>query len=95
MKVYISIPIKNKLYEIQKKKAEKVKETLIGNGYDAITPFDVVSSPDIPYNEAMGKCIEALLGCDAVYMCEGWVYSDGCNAEYQVARIYGKIITSE
>ena len=43
----------------------------------------------------MGKDIEALLECDAIYMCEGWQNSKGCMAEFEVARIYGKEIMFE
>ena len=43
----------------------------------------------------MGKDIEALLECDAIYLCEGWQNSKGCMAEFEVARIYGKEIIFE
>ena len=41
------------------------------------------------------KDIEALLECDAIYLCEGWQNSKGCMAEFEVARIYGKEIMFE
>ena len=36
-----------------------------------VTPFDVCPEPDKPYSYYMGKDIEALLECDAIYLCEG------------------------
>ena len=95
MKVYVSIPITGKDYDEQVKHAVEVKAALSNDGHDAITPFDVVKSPETPYNESMGKCIEALLGCEAIYLCEHWATSRGCCAEYQVARVYGKVVMRE
>ena len=43
----------------------------------------------------IAKDIEALLECDAIYLCEGWQNSKGCMAEFEVARIYGKEIMFE
>ena len=62
---------------------------------DVITPFDVCPEPDKPYSYYMGKDIEVLLECDAIFLCEGWQNSKGCMAEFEVARIYGKEIMFE
>jgi hypothetical protein len=43
----------------------------------------------------MGRDIQALLECDAVYFCRGWQDSKGCQAEYEVAKIYGKKMVFE
>jgi hypothetical protein len=40
----------------------------------------------------MGRDIEALLECDAIYLASGWGNSRGCNLEYTAALIYGKHI---
>lgn len=95
MKIYVSIPIAGKVYNAQKFKANKIAEELRKKGHEVVTPFDVVPSPETPYNEAMGKCMAELLGCDAVFLCEGWRKSKGCVAEYHVALVYGKQIESE
>jgi len=92
MKMYVSIPISGYDYEKQKEKADYVKHQYIMNGYEVITPFDVVKSADTPYNEAMGMCIAALLDCDGILICSGWSSSMGCTAEYEIARIYRKAI---
>ena len=93
-RIYISIPISGHDIEEVKEKARKAK-IWVSHRYDAITPFDVCSEPDKPYSYYMGNDIEALLECDAIYICEGWQNSKGCMAEFEVARIYGKEIIFE
>ena len=93
-RVYISIPISGHDLEEVKEKARKAK-IWVSHLYDAITPFDVCPEPDKPYSYYMGKDIEALLECDAIFLCEGWQNSKGCMAEFEVARIYGKEIMFE
>lgn len=95
MKVYVSIPVTGKDYDEQIEHAEEVVKRLAKEGHSAVTPFDIVKSPDTPYNEAMGKCISELLGCEAIFMCDQWPASRGCCAEYQVARVYGKVVMRE
>ena len=103
-RIYISIPISGYDFEEVKERARRARERLLydafglKNGWhrpDVITPFDVCSEPDKPYSYYMGKDIEALLECDAIYLCEGWQNSKGCMAEFEVARIYGKEILFE
>lgn len=92
-RIYISIPISGHDLEEVKEKARKAK--MVSHWYDVITPFDVCPEPDKPYSYYMGKDIEALLECDAIYLCDGWQNSKGCMAEFEVARIYGKEIIFE
>ena len=103
-RIYISIPISGHDLEEVKAKAIDIIERLLWDVFelkkgrnrpDIITPFDVCHEPDKPYSYYMGKDIEALLECDAIYLCEGWQNSKGCMAEFEVARIYGKKIMFE
>ena len=103
-RIYISIPISGHDIEEVKGKAIDIIERLLWDVFelkkgrnrpDIITPFDVCHEPDKPYSYYMGKDIEALLECDAIYLCEGWQNSKGCMAEFEVARIYGKEIMFE
>ena len=94
-KVYVSIPITGENYNDQRNHAFVVATNLAQKGYEVITPFDIVQSTDTPYNEAMGKCIAALLDCDAIYLCRSWMRSKGCMAELQTALIYGKEVITE
>ena len=98
-RIYISIPISGHDLTEVKEDAEYKQNTLYWaykpNEWEIITPFDVCPEPDKPYSYYMGKDIEALLECDAIYMCEGWQNSKGCMAEFEVAIIYGKKIMFE
>lgn len=99
-RVYISIPISG--YDIKevKRRAYQVKALVRlrcaeGDILNVITPFDVCPDSDKPYSYFMGKDIEALLECDAIFLCEGWQNSKGCMAEFEVAKIYNKKIIIE
>ena len=103
-RVYISIPISGHDLEEVKEEARDISERLLWDVFelkkgqnrpDVITPFDVCPEPDKPYSYYMGKDIEALLECDAIFLCKGWQNSKGCMAEFAVARIYGKEIMFE
>lgn len=94
-KVYISLPITGRHIEEAKAEAEKAKKILTKNGYEAVSPFDVVT--EIPegmtesqsYAYCMGRDIEALLQCDGIYLCDGHQLSKGCQLEVEAARLYG------
>ena len=79
-RIYISIPISGHDLEEVKAKARDIRERLLWDVFelkkgqnrpDVITPFDVCPEPDKPYSYYMGKDIEALLECDAIFLCEG------------------------
>lgn len=89
-KVYISIPISGKDINQVKLYLDLVKNGIKSSGSDPITPFDVSPYSNASYAEHMGKDIQALLECDAVFFCRGWQNSKGCQAEFEVAKIYGK-----
>ena len=94
-KVYVSIPITGENYNDQRNHAFVIATNLFQRDYDVITPFDVVQSLNTPYNVAMGKCIEALLDCDVIYLCKNWQKSKGCLTELQTALVYGKEVMVE
>lgn len=43
----------------------------------------------------LGKCVERLVLCDAIFSCKGWEKSKGCQLERATARIYGLEMLSE
>ena len=94
-KVYISIPISGKEIIGVKLHLDLVKKGLVSNDYEPVTPFDVSPDSNASYAEHMGKDIQALLECNAVFFCRGWQDSKGCQAEYEVAKIYGKQMVFE
>ena len=89
-KVYLSLPITGRPLEEAMAYARMMKEELQLQGCEVITPFEVCPNNEEPYSRLMGRCIEALLECDAAYFCIGWQRSKGCMAEFEIARIYGK-----
>ena len=91
-KIYVSIPITGKVYEEQKAKAEAVKKELQAKGNEVITPFEICPEQGKTDAYYMGKCIEALLECDVIYMCDGWKQSKGCRTEHFAALEYGLIV---
>lgn len=103
-RIYLSLPIKNTGYTTKErmKYADEVRRFLElrygvrNENVIVITPFDVNENEDKDsYARKMGNDIEALLECDAIYLCEGWQNSKGCMAEFEVARIYNKQILFE
>lgn len=92
MKVYISLPISGFPLPVVKERAEFYKKGLQSSGYDVITPFDVCAEPNKTYAYYMGKDIEALIECDAIFLAPGWHGSRGCTAEYEVAKVFNKTI---
>lgn len=92
MKIYLSLPITGHNIDDVKKKAQSVAAMLRHKGNEVITPFDVSSDDTAPYALHMGKDIQALLECDAVYFCNGWNESKGCRLEHAAALVYEKKI---
>lgn len=97
--LYISIPITGHPIEKVKERAERLKKELSVGGWEIITPFDVVpdkniahiEDPQIKYAYCMGKDIEKLLICDAVFFAEGYKDSKGCLLEHAASLIYEKM----
>ncbi len=100
-KIYVSLPITGHQLDDVKRKASNIKRAIEEESkincieVEVITPFDACPDSCTPYNVAMGKDIEALLGCDAICLCSGWGNSKGCRAEYEVAKVYGKEVFFE
>ena len=97
--LYISIPITGHPIEEVKGRANELKEKLSVDGWEVVTPFDVVPDEEIAhipnteekYAYCMGKDIEKLLLCDAVFFANGYVHSKGCMIEKQAAAEFKKI----
>lgn len=94
-KIYISLPITGLDKDTVISKANDRKKLISFKGYEPVTPFDVSPDSNASYAEHMGRDIQALLECDAVYFCRGWQDSKGCQEEYEVAKIYGKQMVFE
>lgn len=95
MKIYVSLPITGHDLAEVKKRADIIKQFLSSDWNEVVTPFDICSDTDKTYSYYMGRDIEALLDCDAIFMANGWEGSKGCNLEHSAAVIYGKHIFTE
>ncbi|WP_286078857.1 DUF4406 domain-containing protein [Faecalibaculum rodentium] len=94
-KAMISQPMggltKTELLEIR----DKAKVALEEQGYEVLdTVFESFDSCDLcdPEHIALlhlGKNLEAMALCDAVYFCDGWQDKRGCRLEHQAASAYG------
>lgn len=79
--------------------------TLVENGYKVL----IKSAPDEWYREDekkvsgfsllslyyIGKSLEKMSGCDAVYFCKGWENALVCRIEHEAAKAYGLEILYE
>lgn len=84
-KVYISLPIAGRDMENVIGQADEAVERLSNLGYEPVSPTDNGVDRDAPTSEHMKADYKLLLGCDAIYLCEGWEYSHGCMDELHVA----------
>lgn len=98
LKMYLSFPITGRNIKDVKVYAKRIKKTWEDKGYEVVNPFDVtehfngVKEGHSYYAYCMGKCVEALLTCDGIIMCDDWFMSKGCRTENYVAQVYGKMI---
>lgn len=92
MKIYVSLPITGYDLEERKARAAELKLRFEREGHEAVTPFDLDWEEGKDYAHYMGRDIEALLRCDAVYFDRGWEKSKGCCLEYWAAVLYQKAI---
>lgn len=93
MKIYISIPISGKNLMTQTGIALEIADKIKSLGHEPVNPFDTPLAPpewaeQQKYAYYMGRDIEKLLLCDAVYFCEGWHESKGCLVESYIAETY-------
>ena len=86
MTIYISLPITGQEQEAREK-ADLTKAMLSRAGHKVITPFEVYAGKNPVYKDHIAFDIRALLDCDAIYLCDGWQFSKGCQLEAEAARI--------
>ncbi len=98
MRIYISIPISGHDLATQQQKALEIADKLRELGHEPISPLPPPEAPSglsekEKYAYYMGRDVERLLTCDAIFMCEGWQKSKGCCAENEIAKVYGLYIS--
>lgn len=85
MKIYLSIPISGKDIHRQREKADSIKASLSRQGHKVTTPFEIYPGKNPEYADYICCDLRAMMDCDAVYFCNGWEQSCGCNIEHDVA----------
>lgn len=84
-KIYISIPITGKDYKKQREHADEIARSLSRQGWEAVNPFNIFAGKNPSYEDHLACDLRALMDCDAIYFCEGWENSLGCNIEHDTA----------
>ena len=62
-----------------------VQRKLEEHNFEVVNPWDNGVPMSAPCCEHMQKDFSMLLACDAIFLCDGWEYSSGCRAEFEVA----------
>lgn len=70
---------------------ETAAKTLNAAGYNAITPFDCLTTDD--WQEGTRADIRAMLQCEEIFVLPGWQNSKGASLEIQIARTLKMPIT--
>lgn len=87
MTIYISLPITGQEQKAREK-ADLTKAMLSRSGHQPISPFDIYAGAKPKWEDHICCDLRALLDCDAIYLCDGWQFSQGCQLEAEAARIY-------
>lgn len=91
MRIYISGPITGHDLAAVEEAFNIAEEKITERGHDVINPFQMSKELDegLPWEKYMRYDIPHLAYCDAIYLMPGWIYSKGCNLEYDIARQMG------
>lgn len=98
---YICIPIAGREDDVFER-AEFAKRQVKKLGYTPVCPLDLnkIGEKELTNHTElqmtawyMGRDIDMIIrDCDAIYCCQGWQYSKGCNVERECAKQYGRDI---
>lgn len=83
MKIFISLPITGHKQKARDK-ADLVKAFLSRKGHKPVSPFDIFVGKNPEYVDYICTDLQVMLDCDAIYFCQGWERSCGCNIEHDV-----------
>lgn len=100
-KVMISQPMAGKTEEEIKEARAKATEYLESKGYEVvdsyIPPYEFLLFSKIKHESVwfLGKSIQHMSFCDAVFFCKGRERARGCRIEHEIAKAYGLEIIYE
>lgn len=76
-----------------KEKADLIQEALSKQGWEVVNPFNIHAGKNPTYFDFICYDLRAMMGCHAIYFCQGWEQSCGCSIEHDVAmrmKAHGK-----
>ena len=86
--IYLAHPFGGKQENVDK--VEKIIKNLINESPDCTfySPLHATGFyyNDVGYLDGLDHCFEVLRRCNALWLCEGWQDSRGCNMEYAYAK---------
>lgn len=85
MKIYIAGKISGEDMAECAIKFEKAYKEIRSMGADAVNPLTVVDDPHAAWQDAMRKCVRAMMGCDAVFALPDYTDSKGAMIETDLA----------
>lgn len=95
-RVYICGPISGRDIEERRRAFGEVKKLLEIMGFEVVLPIENGLPADALHEAHMRRDFGLLLGCDYIYLLEGWMDSHGCVAEMHVAKSAGiKVLHNE
>jgi hypothetical protein len=93
--IYISGRITGLPFDRLQAKFAAAERTLTEQGYEVISPLRTGISCNFSWESHLVMDIVLLLGCDTIYMLDGWQDSVGACIEYYIAMETGKDIVFE
>lgn len=83
MRLYISGPVTGR-DNLNIENFERAADALSAKGYSVVIPH-WFTNPSMSWQDAMKRCIEAMMKCDAVALLPDWLNSRGAIIERQLA----------
>nr|WP_294922153.1 DUF4406 domain-containing protein [uncultured Flavobacterium sp.] len=84
-KIYIAGKVTGEDQKQCIEKFQKAKELIEKRGDEAVNPIEVVGDWTATWDEAMKKCLKALIDCEAIMLLEDWNLSRGAKIEFRLA----------
>lgn len=88
-RIYLSGPISGRDLSERRAVFAECQSMLESKGFEVFSPMCNGLPSDAGTHAHMRRDFEMLLGCDAIYMMEGWLRSAGCKVEFDVATASG------
>ena len=94
-KIYISGKITGLSPDTCERLFSEAENRLKGFGFEPVNPLKNGLPETSTWEQHMGRDIELLLGCSAIYLLDNWINSKGAKVELAVAMQCGLIIFNE